>query len=440
MIYSTKIPVFLIIVILFVSCGNKQKQEVNLDLSSINLIEGINNPTENLLLGDLATDIEIIPLETSDRSIFNFEKITNIISTEFGIFISVGNNRILHFDRQGKYLGDIGQFGEGPQDFYYTRGLGYNKITKEVYVPSNFGTTNELKIYHCEDGRFLGKIKIAQNGVSLIANKNAGSAKEYCFIDGIHIIRRKLPLPNPQEEPWQIMTKNQDNQLISFIYDPISLKNIEATTNMSGTEVIKTGTYWGSEAPVFNCYKENRSVVFEGNDTVYHFSNGQISKMRYLMISGNTLADKDVHRLDKTVEYFNSCLIVKDFLETCNYIYLVVENEDYAYLLQFDKNTGHIGSIRNKGELKHSKLMNVHYRVVSVPEFTNNLCGGPTFYPFCHNEDEWIDFYSPDEIIENIEQIKEQKVLNNDKKEQLLRLAEKLKTDDNPILFVLKLK
>lgn len=429
----------LLAILLSFSCGNKEKQNIAVDLSSINLVEGIKNPVESLLLSDLATDVEIIPLETSDNSLFNYEDIANIISTEHGLLISTGK-RILHFDRKGKYIGDVGKFGEGPHDYYYTRGLGYNEATKEVHVPYNFSTTNEIKIYKLEDGQFLRKIKIADHGVTLIANKNGGEAKEYCFIDGKHIIRRKLPLPNPKEEPWQIMVKDAENNVVSYVYDPITLKNIDAITNMSGNEITKVGTFWGSEAPVLNCYKEKRSVLFEGNDTVYHFVDGQTLNMRYLMKSGNNLPDTEIHQLDKTAQYFSQCLIVKDFLETEKFIYLVLENEEYAYLQQFNKETGQIVSVRNKGELKHSNLMNVHYRVVTAPTFVNDLCGGPGFYPVFHNDEEWINFYTPDEIMENIEQIKLQKVLYGEKKEQLLQLAEKIRTDDNPVIFVLKLK
>ena len=184
----------LLAILLSFSCGNKEKQNIAVDLSSINLVEGIKNPVESLLLSDLATDVEIIPLETSDNSLFNYEDIANIISTEHGLLISTGK-RILHFDRKGKYIGDVGKFGEGPHDYYYTRGLGYNEATKEVHVPYNFSTTNEIKIYKLEDGQFLRKIKIADHGVTLIAKKNGGEAKEYCFIDGMHFIRRILPLP-----------------------------------------------------------------------------------------------------------------------------------------------------------------------------------------------------------------------------------------------------
>ena len=439
-IHVTKIlSLITLTVTLFFSCGKKEKQATNIDLSTIDMVSGIKNLEEHLLLSNVAADIEIIPLETSDNSLFNYEDITNIISTPSGVLIGVGK-RILHFDKQGKYIGDIGKFGNGPQDFYYTRGLGYNEITKEVYVPSNFGTTNELKTYHLDNGTFWGKRKMAEDGVSLIANKNAGEAREYCFIDGNHIVRRKLPLSNPMEEPWQIMIKDAQNQTVACIYDPVSLKNLEAIKGMSGASIIQAGTFWGSEAPILNRYNGNYSVVFEGNDTIYQLtSKGELS-MRFLMNSGNKLSDKEIHRLDKTSQYFNQCLIVKDFLEARSYLYLVVENEEYAYLLQFDKETGHIESIRNKGELKHSNLMNAHYRVVSVPEFTNDFCGGPTFFPFFHNEHEWIDFYTPEEIIESIGQIKQQKVLRDDKKEQLLQLAQTMKVDDNPVLFILKLK
>lgn len=437
--YASKILGLLIAMILFHSCGNNEKQTTIPELTSIDLVSGIKNQVEDLLLSKIVRDIEIIPLETSEKSLFNYEDITNIISMPSGVLIGAGK-RILHFDRQGKYIGDIGKFGNGPQDFYYTRGLGYDEITKEVHVPYNFSTTNEIKTYHLEDGKFLRKTKVVENGVSLIANKNAGEAKEYCFTDGMHVIRRKLPLPNREEEPWQILIKDTQNLAVACIYDPVSLKNLNAVTGMSGTNINQVGTYWGSESPILNLYDGNCSILFEGNDTIYQLNTNKTLSMRFLMNSGNKLSDKEIHQLDKTPQYFNQCLIVKDFLETGHYLYFVVENEEYAYLLQFNKKTGHIESIRNRGELKHSNLMNVHYRVVSAPEFTNDFSGGPRFYPFSHNEHEWIDYYTSEELIESVDQIKQQKILQEDKKEQLLQIIQKMKFDDNPVIFVVKLK
>ena len=436
---TSKKLICLIMIAMMFSCKNIESEVLNLDLSSINLIEGIANPTNQMLLSDLATSVEFIQLETSDKSIFNQEKITNIISTSSGILIGVGK-RVLHFDRQGKYIGDIGKFGDGPQDFYYTKGLGYNEASQEVYVPSNFGSSNELKTYRIGDGKFLDKIKVAQDGISLITNKNNGEAKEYCFLNGMHIIRRKLPLPNPSEEPWQILIKDGQNKTLACIYDPVSLNNLETIKEMSGNNINKAGSLWGSEAPILNSYNGNLSIVFEGNDTVYNWANGNKLVERFTMNSSNNLSDKEIHQVNKTSQYFNQCVIVKDFLETKDYLYFVVENKEYAYLLQFNKETGNINSIQNKGELKHSSFMNVDYRVTSAPEFTNNLSGGPAFYPFTHNEQEWIDFYSAEELIKNIENIKLQQVLQTDKKEQLIQLIETLDFEDNPVIMIVTLK
>ena len=107
---STVLSLITISTAMFLSCGKKEKQTTNPDLSTIDLVGGINNSIERLLLSDVSADIEIIPLETSDNSIFNYEDVTNIISTSSGVLIGVGK-RILHFDRQGKYIGDIGKFG-----------------------------------------------------------------------------------------------------------------------------------------------------------------------------------------------------------------------------------------------------------------------------------------------------------------------------------------
>ena len=434
-------PIFLLCMLLLaLSCKNETKPtpETN-DFSTIDLKKGIETPLKEMLLSDVAEDVAIIPLATTDDCLFDMNRIDNIVSTEHSLFIGIGK-RVLHFDKKGNYVGDIGSFGPAPQDFYYTSGIGYSPTTDEVFVTSNFGTTNELKVYG-RDGKFVRKIKFAKDGISLLANKTKRAAREYCMVDGMHIVRRKLPIPNPKEKPWQITIKNMNDEEVARLCDPVVVRNEQMAREMSGGEIAKVGTYWGSEAPVLNLYKGQRTVLFEGNDTVYTLGK-QYNKLerRYLMHSGNELSEEEIHRVDKSADYLNECIIVKDFFETRDYLYLTVENGEYAYLLKFDKNTGNIGGIRNKGEIVHSNLMNVTYRKVGEPEFVNDLCGGPAFYPTYHNDREWIDIYSPEELLECWGQTKEQNTLLPEKKEELLKLLQSLKEDDNPVLVVLKLK
>lgn len=85
--------------------------------------------------------------------------------------------------------------------------------------------------------------------------------------------------------------------------------------------------------------------------------------------------------------------------------------------------------------------MQINYRKVKEPEFTNDLCGGPSFYPDHHNAREWIGVYEPEDLLNkmNTPEFNTYAKLP-DKKEQLNSLLKIIKEDDNPILFIVKLK
>ncbi|WP_446787332.1 6-bladed beta-propeller, partial [Macellibacteroides fermentans] len=99
-----------LLLLAFVSC-NKRKQGIESPpkiLNEIFVVDSLQNKAPEFLLSDIASDIEIIPLETNEKSALKF--LTNLQIGANDLFI---NSRIavLRFDINGKFLHKIGSMG-----------------------------------------------------------------------------------------------------------------------------------------------------------------------------------------------------------------------------------------------------------------------------------------------------------------------------------------
>lgn len=435
--------IYLLLIVCCIACTNSNKKTTETTSETIQHIDisGLRFPDGKLLLSDAADDIEIIPLETTDKSIFDGKKIRNIVADQENIFINV-SRRILHFNRKGKYIKDIGRFGQGPADFMYSTGIGLDESGKTLYVASNMSVENKLVSYSYA-GKHINTIQIAKEGAWLSGNTNHRELRDYCFVNGQHIIRRRLPLPDPTKENWQIMIKDTTNGLVAEIYDPSILEYQTDFKKNSGTELNRVNTYWEAFAPVMNRYDNQITFLFEANDTLYGYNQAtQQLSPRYIVYCANRLSFEETHVMDKSSKYFDTFIQLKDLLETRDFLYLVAEKEKYAYLLRVDKKSGEIQSKRREGEIKFAPIMQIHYRDVPEPEFTNDLCGGLSFYPDHHNAKEWIGVYNPEDLLENIDtnELEETDVVLPEKRNRLLEVIKKLKEDDNPVLMIVKLR
>ncbi len=430
------------ILLLLSACIKTKKTNISekegvkvVDISNLTFNEG------EMLLSDVADDIEIIPLETTENSILDFKKIRNIVIGKEDIFVNVVK-RILRFNRNGKYIQDIGKFGQAPDDFLYSTGIGTDETAKTVYIASNMSIENKVKSYTYA-GVYKKTIQAASEDVWLLGDVNNRESRDYCFLNGQHIFRRKLPLPDPSKENWQIMVKDTANNLITYIYDPQVSNYQDDFQQNSGSQMNEFRYYWCTFSPVLNCYDKQMNFLFEANDTIYRYdSSAHKLYPYYIFHTGNSLSSQEMYVMDKSTKYWNRVILLKDILESRDFIYIVAEKGRYSYLLRVDKETNEIQRKRREGEIKLAPIMQIHYREVPEPEFTNDLCGGLSFYPNHHNDKEWIGVYSPENLLEqiNIDELKKSEVKLPDKKNQLIDYLQHAKEDDNPVLVIVKLK
>ena len=419
------------------ACHQSEKNKS--DLFEVDVVSGINNKVAKLLLSDAVSDIDIIPLETNDSCFI--QRIRKMEVGENDLFInnvSQAYSRVFRFDLTGKFLNIVARTGEGPQEIMMPDGLGIDDNKKLIHIANSFGFVNEIKTYRY-DGSWQGTIKAAKPGAALFGTFN-WDQRPYYFFNGKHIIRRFLPLQDGTSDLWQIGILNQEGKYIARLYDPnMQQQQKEIDANNSGQHIDKIRYAWGTESPVLNRYRDAVNFMFESNDTIYRYNEKENTLHPYYILNcGERPTPETIYKLGKSSDYFKYIFAV-DLLEAKDYLYVDVEKDKSAFLLQVDKKSGNIQSLELEGEMVDGAL--TKYRKVDAPEFTNDLCGGPTFYPSSHNDRKWICAYNASDLLEiDIEKLKKTDVLFPEKRNQLVKILENLKDDDNPVIMVATLK
>lgn len=406
--------------------------------STIDLFEAIDNPVKQMLLSDVAEDIEIIPLETTSESALDL--IRNLISFNKGFIVYTRKNRCVFFDKSGKIQRIYHVVGQGPEEVIYPQGAGYDERTKSLEI---YGfATNTISSYGL-DGTFRNKIRVYRDMTAIVANSDAREERVYRNVDGYHVMRRFLPAGS-LDNPWQILIRDSANKKIAEIIDPIALKYKDKSITNEEFGNINYMSDWFERTPVLSLYKGTRSIMFDGNDTIYSLASTKERLYRkYLLLTGSeNVPIEEMHKMDLSEGYLNKYIHTKDIIESKDYLYLVSENKNNSYLIRFDKNTGKTSSIHEKGENKKTELGGFMRRKVKTPEFTDDLAGGCSFFPDHTNDNEWIGVIPADRLLTeiDIDELEQKEVKLPHRKLQLIKVLKNLKEDDNPVLMIVKLK
>jgi len=145
--------VCLLLVVLVNSCSKKKiSQDPALNIKEISTLQINTSLSEepNLLLDKFVdlNSLELIPLETTDQSLFGV--INKLYLSDSSVLVmDIGMNKILHFNSQGKFVKLIGQYGKGPDEYLDIIDTRFNKFTNKVDV---FDKTLKLISYDLNSG------------------------------------------------------------------------------------------------------------------------------------------------------------------------------------------------------------------------------------------------------------------------------------------------
>lgn len=134
----TKSLSILLGVIVITSCNNSKNPRVadNKVVNSTDLpyfidIEKNLAETKSIPLSSIGKQLDYIPLETNPNCMI--ERIQHISFSEDFMFIA-DYNKILQFDRKGKFLRQIGAKGRGPGEYLGITGLCIDPKNKKIFV------------------------------------------------------------------------------------------------------------------------------------------------------------------------------------------------------------------------------------------------------------------------------------------------------------------
>ena len=415
------ITVYLSIIVTFiiystVSCENKKEVHIP---NVIPLKSTVGN--YNILnLSDYVVEIMYKQLETNDSVLIG--TISQISYENEKIFIkSISNNLIYNcylFDNNGKYFREIGQYGQGPDDF--------NSLS-EAYIYENFiylmdSRLNKLFIYDT-NGLFVEKINLQINEI----------INDHSEYDIHHVF--------PLKKDTFVM-----NVVSFFGYYPKAVlfdtyqsnsKRIKEYANYITLDKKQHGTSICEVGEMYR-YKDEVRAYKALNDTI--FTIGQNFDMKAVFIF-------DLGKYGPTISFieqkepiinFNNYIIPDKIFESSEYLFINFftgnyTNEPFEQISKsgwkslnnitygvFNKNTG--------------KLVLMKQPIQGKLGFKNDIDNGPVIWPhYISSKNELVTHISVEEFLDYYDKIE-------NPSPQMTEIAKNAKMDDNPIVIIAELK
>ena len=389
--FNSDLKNILLIVIIcpisMLSCTHQKK--VNTKIPQINLSKAYDGKAVNL--SSFANSIEYIPLETTDSSFIG--QISQIQLTKDYIFVTDRIlDRMLIFDRSGKFLNQIGSKGKGPREYRNIFTFTTDTTGQNVYL---YSITDRILHYSVQN-KYINTIKI-----------DCGRFLYMSMIDSLFALY--IPKAN----------RSYTNGYSYFVIDKTAKviskglkRDISANKKNVGVDISTRFTFQDIE-----CYWE------AGIDTIYGIDHELKMIPRYLLQFGKdherklTLTSRN--NLDQSI--MEGALAIFGIIETDDFfVFTVVKDSKYKQLVYYKRNDTlfDIGLSPKGG-------------------FINDIDGGPNFSPkYFFKNNYLLDIKEP----ENFKDIPKMTIDNSrNTNSNLQRALSGTSELSNPILMVVKI-
>lgn len=348
---------------------------------------------EVITLSDIASDVEYIPLQTTENSYIG--RIASMKAV--GKFFYIHElNQILCFDKSGNFLFRLNKSGRGPGEYEFL--MGFNVNEKNTYLA--------IKSYKC----------------ILIYNQ---SDTGFIFIN-------KFTLPSTPDKIMFI--GEQDNLLLFYSNAEGRNPNSMEIINLKGETIFRRPNYLkfklkGTVSTSLGdniTYSLNDCIYFKElmNDTVFNITED-------LKIHPYLIFDTEDKRLTPEVRSDGKFYVS----HKAEYFHIeeIYASERYIYYTYIYKKYGHT---------VYDILTKLKYQVEDKKFLVDDLGGGINFEPkFCDNGVfySWVESLSLKDYVSG-EIFKNSIVKFPEKKKELENMANSLKETDNPVLMIVRLK
>ncbi len=395
--------IFIILLIVFCSCGRKNTSETGTDGSVIR-IDLLSEPGPALKkLSEIAGNINYIPLQTSDRSLIG-NYVGKIVKKDDRIYLKSGDE-IMCFNTEGSFLFKLQKSGRGPEE--YTDITDFDVSSGNEFLVILSALNPRLLTYGISDTGF-----VFQRSVSLgdPAPYRAG------IVPGTGNVFLAVP-PWRGKEPILSL-------LVSVAGDTICFK-----PNGYKYELVRKPNSWALNEMIV--YSTGNSVCFkeEFSDTVFYAGQEELTfRPRIIFDSHGTFFTAGMRGGSEPIG--NNTTWISNIFETSGNIFLwystgperkrIVFNKKAKVLYLLDTDSEHRSLLRD--DLNGGPDFNV--------EFVNKFyCSDGRLFSF-------VEAISLKHYVAG-DEFRKSEARFPEKKEELIKLAESLSETDNPVLVML---
>jgi len=368
---------FIAIGLLLASCNNSINSDLPYRIDLENSIKNINL----IPLSTLGRKIEYVPLETDTACLI--QNISNVFLTDSLIFVS-DYNRLLKFDKNGKFIKQIGTKGRGPGEYPSLGNFLIDEVNREIFILSS-----RIVLIYDFNGNFKRDFKIDFPCRQFILNENS------------ELIFHSFNLPTPSTDTvfsWYIIDRT--GTILRKI------KNTLPRTN-KGVIVPVSPLYMHDDTPHFMEF---------GIDTLYSYDNNE-KKPYAIFHLGNLKFPPDPTMSE--VPQIKGKFWINEIRETKKLFLVNIwwDLSDSISNCIFDKSSASFSILKNSG-------------------FTNDIDGGMTFWPKkIINDNLMLDYVDAFNLIKTSKKILKD---NNEQTSQLNNLITQLSETSNPVLIILR--
>jgi hypothetical protein len=407
---------------LLVSCSSNSEKKVEKsfvdfheqsDQTQISAIEEIsvfsNCPNHDNNLSTIAQKIEFIPL-AADPPINSFQIRDIAIANEY-IFLST-IYQIFQYDRQGKYMKNIGNRGPGPKEFIQISNLQIDEEKNLIYVLD--GTSRRILLYRFE-GNFEKSfsLKFGESRMDII--------------DSTRIIFRQL-----------MSDRFQPNSLLIKFID---YKGKETKTYHSHNYPIEKSDMEHYGAEVSFLWRDNGNAYYleYGADTIFKILKDTIVPVRKL--TGNLKANLKAHFQRETGKKLTilSYLMQPDaaVFESGQFMIFKLSSDYETFYMVYNKST----KAFHRTFYSNTSPVSLRNDMKKMDYFIDNGVSGLHFNPYFQSQGKAISLISAIDICE-----KRQEILDfiqehpSEEGKKLSEIVKNLTEDDNDLMMVVTFK
>ena len=401
------------------SCKAKQKEEDRnvtneKTIYEIDLSKDFTGSTcDNLLLSDIVEDVEYVQLETTDDCLIGSS--TSYALTKKDIYalnMKFTKEELFRFDRStGKFISEIGQIGQGPKDMLKPSGVYADDA--HVYVSSNI--TNKVYIYQ-KDGNFEKSVPLGR-----------------CTGEQISVVQGKYIICHPGQDFEASENHEEGNR---NLYYGAKILDMDGNILMAKSDTLPgkkpsvtldwTPKRWYYNGEL-NFYNEIDATVYVANEK------GIFPRYKF------KLGENQWVTTGKVTKEFLNYIKFHRFHETSDYLFIYWNQHEKAYFARFNKKTERL-------DVQEQEPVGLRLWHLFAKGPQNDIDGCRTDFspggPTCDIMGSiMLITITCDNIEKNRDALeKAENVKFPEKRQQLLKMLDERKDDDNPILVIYKLK